>query len=365
MNAWVHDPLLHTLGWVVVHLVWQCCMVAAVLWGANRLLRRASARSRHACAWLALLVCAALPVIITTRFLTSFDNKWGIVQAASNVPVETLTHGVNVMMRWRGPLPVPRVTVLLTTEQTQVALRVFPVLAGVWMIGAVFLLWRFRRGWSLLLKRLDKARPASSETQQMLADVAKVMKWPHPVDCRQSELVNAPVVAGVRRAMIVVPADFDVAFPVEERRMLLAHELAHLVRRDPWWNALQCLIETFLFWHPAVLWMSRCIRHERELCADELAVRQIDDRSGLAQALGHLAESCGGRGACLAVGANSGSLLRRVQVLLGEVFPLRLQMPRLILALLVLSFTLRLGFEAHAGAVPVSRRPVASSARPR
>jgi beta-lactamase regulating signal transducer with metallopeptidase domain len=361
MNAWVHHPLLHTLGWVVVHLVWQATMVAAVLWGANRLLRNASARSRHACAWLALLVCAILPLIITTRFLTHFDSQRGIVQAAEDVPSESLTPGVHVMLRPRALLPTLRVTVVLTTEQTRVALRVYPVLACLWMIGGAFLLWRFRRGWSLLLRRLDQATPATAETSEMLAAVAKRMNWPHPVECRQSEAVNAPVVAGVRRPMIVVPANFESSLPSEERRMLLAHELAHLIRRDPRWNALQCLIETFLFWHPAVLWMSRCIRHERELCADELAVRQMDDRQGLAHALGHLAESCASS-ACFAVGANSGSLLRRVQALFGEVFPLRLHLPRLILCLLVLAITLRLGFEAHAGAIPTSRKPVAQSA---
>lgn len=354
MNAWVHDPLLHTLGWVVVHLVWQCSMVAAVLWGANRLLRNASARSRHACAWLALIVCAALPAIIATRFLNHFDNSRGIVQAVAEVPKEPQTAGVHAMLRWRGPIPVPRVTVILTVEQTQVALKIFPVLAGVWMIGALFLFWRFRRGWSLLLRRLNKAGKASQETRQMLAEVAKRMNCNEALECRQSDMVEAPVVAGVWRPMIVVPAHFDAAFPEEERRMLLAHELAHLIRRDPWWNALQCLIETFLFWHPAVLWISRCIRHERELCADELAVCRIDNRCGLAQALGHLAESCHGS-ACLAVGANSGSLLRRVQVLLGDVFPLRLQVARLTLALVALSITIRLGFEAHAGGVPASR----------
>ena len=134
---------------------------------------------------------------------------------------------------WRGPIPVPRVTVILTVEQTQVALKIFPVLAGVWMIGTILLLWRFRRGWSLLLRRLDKAVIASPKTRRMLAEVGKTMHWDQSVECRQSDMVEAPVVAGVWRPMIVVPAHFDAAFPEEERRMLLAHELAHLIRRDP------------------------------------------------------------------------------------------------------------------------------------
>ncbi len=46
---------------------------------------------------------------------------------------------------------------------------------------------------------------------------------------------------------------------------MLAHELAHIRRHDYLVNFLQTLVETLLFYHPAVWWVSHTVRVEREL----------------------------------------------------------------------------------------------------
>ena len=53
---------------------------------------------------------------------------------------------------------------------------------------------------------------------------------------------------------------------------ILAHELAHIRRHDYVVNLLQTVVETLLFYHPAVWWLSHRIRVERENCCDDLAV---------------------------------------------------------------------------------------------
>ena len=54
--------------------------------------------------------------------------------------------------------------------------------------------------------------------------------------------------------------------------LVLAHEFAHIRRYDYLVNILQMVVETLLFYHPAVWWTSARIRHERELCCDDIAV---------------------------------------------------------------------------------------------
>ena len=56
-------------------------------------------------------------------------------------------------------------------------------------------------------------------------------------------------------------------------RRLLAHELAHIIRNDYLVSVFQSVVETVLFYHPAVWWVSRQVRREREYCCDELAVQ--------------------------------------------------------------------------------------------
>ncbi len=59
----------------------------------------------------------------------------------------------------------------------------------------------------------------------------------------------------------------------DEFAAILSHELAHIRRYDLWMNLLQRLIESLLFFHPAVWMLSRRVSTEREVCCDDLAVR--------------------------------------------------------------------------------------------
>ena len=45
---------------------------------------------------------------------------------------------------------------------------------------------------------------------------------------------------------------------------VIAHELAHIRRHDYLVNLMQAAVETLLFYHPGVWWVSRQVRIERE-----------------------------------------------------------------------------------------------------
>jgi beta-lactamase regulating signal transducer with metallopeptidase domain len=71
---------------------------------------------------------------------------------------------------------------------------------------------------------------------------------------------------------------------------VLAHELGHIRRWDYACNLLQTTLETVLFFHPAVWWLSRKVRDQREICCDEIAVRSCSDPIVYAQTLLRLEE---------------------------------------------------------------------------
>jgi hypothetical protein len=99
---------------------------------------------------------------------------------------------------------------------------------------------------------------------------------------------------------------------------LLAHELAHVRRHDYLVNVLQGIAESLLFYHPAVWWISKQIRAEREHCCDDLAVAASGDVLVYASALAEL-ESMRPAHFKTALSANGGSLLRRIQRLADPV----------------------------------------------
>jgi hypothetical protein len=98
----------------------------------------------------------------------------------------------------------------------------------------------------------------------------------------------------------------------------LAHELAHVRRHDYLVNVLQGVAESLLFYHPAVWWISKEIRAEREHCCDDLAVAASGDVLVYARALAEL-ESMRPAHFKAALSANDGSLLRRIRRLTNPV----------------------------------------------
>ncbi len=129
-------------------------------------------------------------------------------------------------------------------------------------------------------------------------------------------MTRGPMVAGYLRPVILLPVSLIVSIPVSQLETILVHELAHVRRHDFIVNLLQVLIETLFFYHPAIWWLSRRIRIEREHCCDDLVVSLFG--SGIEYGRALLAvEELRGRRAALALGATDGTLLARVRRIVG------------------------------------------------
>jgi ankyrin repeat protein len=130
----------------------------------------------------------------------------------------------------------------------------------------------------------------------------------------ESALVEVPTLIGWLRPTILVPASVFIGLTPDQLEAILAHELAHVRRYDYLVNLFQTLIETILFYHPAVWWISRKLREERENCCDDIALEVMQDRLVYASALAQLEA---GRGMPLALTASGGSLLHRIRRIAG------------------------------------------------
>ncbi len=127
----------------------------------------------------------------------------------------------------------------------------------------------------------------------------------------QSPGTLVPFVIGIFRPLLVLSPNALACLSPGQLEAVLAHELAHIRRCDFLANLLQTLAETLLFYHPAMWWVSRRIREERENCCDDLAVALMGDRAGYAKMLLLLEKSC--HAPQLAPAASGGSLLKRVR----------------------------------------------------
>jgi hypothetical protein len=100
--------------------------------------------------------------------------------------------------------------------------------------------------------------------------------------------------------------------------LLIAHEFAHIVRRDYVANLVQSVVEVFLFFSPAALWLSRKVREAREFCCDDVTVQVCGDRQAYVRALTMVAGLGSRHRERPALGVAGPRLITRVRRLLQE-----------------------------------------------
>src|SRR5262249_29427109 len=109
--------------------------------------------------------------------------------------------------------------------------------------------------------------------------------------------VAVPLVVGVLRPMILLPASLITRLSPSELEAVMAHELAHIRRYDHWLILMQRVLEAGLFFHPVAWYLSRQVHAEREACCDDLVLAAGSEPLVYAQSLLRVAE--------LALGATS------------------------------------------------------------
>jgi TonB family protein len=299
------QPLFLALEQALLGFLWQGAAVALAVAALLALLPQRAARARYATACLGLLTMAALPAV---SFLTTLGEVSRALPTAHLGGTGTLGT-VTVVASLSGPAAgTPWADVLR------------PWLLPAWCVGVLFLSLRTLLAWrrTLRLSQLDTLEPAAA-WREALEHALQRMRMAGPVRLRASSSIDVPMVIGLWRPLILVPAGALCGLSPTQLEAILAHELAHIRRHDYLVNLLQSLVETLLFYHPAVWWLSHRIREEREHCADDLAVQCCGDAYLYARALAQIEQL---RVAPQpALGAGGGSLLTRVRRLLVTAEP--------------------------------------------
>ncbi|HEY2583844.1 MAG TPA: M56 family metallopeptidase, partial [Mucilaginibacter sp.] len=115
--------------------------------------------------------------------------------------------------------------------------------------------------------------------------LAKQLHIRQSIRILESGIARVPMVIGHLKPVILIPIGLINALSVEEVEAILVHELAHIRRRDYLINFLQGFMEIVFFFNPAVLWVSKLIKAERENCCDDLVLAQNNNKVSYIRAL--------------------------------------------------------------------------------
>jgi beta-lactamase regulating signal transducer with metallopeptidase domain len=323
-HVWVE-----TIGWVLVHSLWQGTLLALALALLLGILPRARSGVRYAAACITMLGMLAFP--LATGLRTAYHHQWtrattGAKPLAGGSSPAQAGEGMNNAPAAEPPNLFPaRIRLLATHEDFATALRpLVPPLTYVWMLGALVLSLRLTGGWLLnrALVRRDTCAPPP-EWLDIVARLCRTLDVGRPVRLLLSSRVVAPVLVGWWRPIVLLPTSAITGLAPWQLELLLRHEIAHVRRYDSLVNLLQCVAEVLLFHHPAAWWVSRQIRTEREHCCDDEVAAAVGV-SRYVRALVAMEELRAGSGRAslhLAIGADGGSLLARVQRLMGTSGP--------------------------------------------
>ena len=288
------DPgsLMTALGWTLTHFIWQAALIAAVLAVALRALRDGTPDARYGacCIGLIIMMLAPLVTMITVLVLRTAPV---VVSASALRPVADTSS----MEAW------------LTALQ--------PQFVRIWIIGVLLLQTRLLLRWfSAQRLRRRGITPGPASWQQMVDRLAEQLAIRRPVAIFESTMARVPMVIGWLRPVILVPAGLMTGLTPQQLRAVIAHELAHVRRHDYPVNLIQAVLETLLFYHPAVWWLSNRLRVEREYCCDDMAVTLGGDAIRYARTL-TLLDALRGDDPQPALASTGGSLMTRIQRLLG------------------------------------------------
>lgn len=303
-------PFARPVAWALAHFLWQGALVGILLAGALALLGKKSPSARYAMAAGAMVVLLALPVI-TALWLAPAGEAGPVplaAPAALSAPAETPDSAVSAA-------PVSAETAAATS-----ASRLQPLLPWflVFWVAGVAVLSCYQLGGWLQARRLERrgTRAVAERWEEVVATLRTRLGIAQGVRILESSGVSVPAVVGWLRPVILVPASALAGLSPQQLEAILAHELAHVRRHDYLINLLQTVVETLLFYHPVVWWVSRVVRQEREHCCDDLAVAVCGDRLVYARALADL-EGLRTPSPRLAMASDGGSLLARIQRLAG------------------------------------------------
>jgi beta-lactamase regulating signal transducer with metallopeptidase domain len=303
----INPETIRVLGWCLLHFVWQGAVLALVLSALLTRLRSPQARYASAVCTLALIMLA--PVLTFAVMQPPTDG-------AQSISGGTLSDARSGSESSQSSATSAGSRQLLSIVDATRSTDWLNYAVLVWFAGVYMFTLRTLGAWMLLMRlRRQHAEPVAGNLLMTCLALQARLGVRRAVRYVCSKSMDSPAVMGWLRPVVVLPLSVLAGLTPWQVEAIIAHELAHIRRWDAFVNLFQVATETLLFYHPAVWWVNRVIRSEREHCCDDVAVAACGNAHGYARALALLEESrCA---SLLVLAASGGTLSTRIGRLLG------------------------------------------------
>ena len=274
--------------------LWQSTLFCGGVWLITLALRGNGAAVRHG-----LWVAAALKFLVPFSLLFSAGALFSFA-----TPTDAGPPMFGVGMEVAAPVISPAISLREAARDPAPVLWMGLMLA--WLAGALVVMARWLRAWWAAESITRAARPAPEL----------------PADVRVTEADIEPAVARVIRPVVLLPAALLTQLAPSQLEAVIAHERAHIARRDNFFSHVQCLVESLFWFYPLVWWIGRQQVDERERACDERVLEEGHDEAAYAEGiLAVCRHSFAATHSIATVSALSGDLSLRIKNILGSARP--------------------------------------------
>ena len=287
LSTLTNHGLLDSLGWALIHSLWQGCLAALFVFGFRTLFKHVKPALRYAVQISALF--AVFFAFISTVILYqthAMPSTASSTKLAFSIPLPT-----------QISLPVLEAASLTGVSSTAVENfqivgelgQMTPVISLLWCLGFFYLMLRYIAAY-ILTQRLRKTglSPVPSDWTDRFNTLLLNTGVSQRVDLFISAHIQGPMTLGFFKPVVLVPVSFFTRLTQDQIEAVLLHEIAHIHRHDYIINLLQMMIKSIFFFHPAVHYISRQIDEDREQACDDISVAQTRDPKTLARGLATL-----------------------------------------------------------------------------
>ena len=147
------------------------------------------------------------------------------------------------------------------------------ILVGISLAGTLVLVVVYGHGTIRLYRWLNRAGCEDQRLTLLCEEVASVMNLRKVVQGHVVDVRTTPLLwPWGRQPRVAIPRQLFDAMETGQMQQVVAHELAHLLRRDHWSNLFVLIIKMLMWWNPIVWWADRELRIAQELCCDAIAI---------------------------------------------------------------------------------------------
>ncbi|MFI5457514.1 MAG: M56 family metallopeptidase [Isosphaerales bacterium] len=337
----MNSPLWTAVGWTMLHLLWVGGAIGLMAALGRWQLRSARSEVRYVFAVTCLGGLAASPAAVFAWLVE-----------ASPQPIRSPST-LSVVANEEMPQPaldglIPRLATMSPSAPAAPPAKARPPLSNIvaalpWIwLGGTPLTFALLATGLIGAERLRRQSRVLDDGEidhlcRRLADSLSIVRHIAVGVC---DRLAAPILLGIVRPLILLPPAALTGWSVEQLELVLLHELAHVRRWDNLVNLFQRVVESLLFFHPVVWWLSGWVRLERELCCDRVVVERTGRARAYAESLVALSGPRQiGRVAALAMAENH--LVVRIRRILNvEERSMEMKMSRNILAIVAVVFLL-------------------------